>query len=171
MNNLEAALNNFQDAIQQHKIDLEAREDYLYGKLRRNNIFAMEHLIKQHEQLEIETKHYFSLGVYAREIYIPAGAIVVGKLHKHQNLNILTKGVIEVLVDDEIKTLVAPCVVVSPPGTKRIARALEDCIWITVHGTHETDLAKIEDYFIAQTEQEYLEYINSQPLLPLPLED
>jgi len=131
----------------------------------REKVNLIEKEMKQMPQLEIPVKHYFSEGVYAREITIPAGAIVVGKLHKHQNLNILTKGVIEVLVDEEIKLLIAPAVVVSPPGTKRIARALEDATWITIHGTHETDLDKIEDYFIAQSEEEYLEFISQQPLL------
>lgn len=138
-----------------------------------HSIYEAEVLMKQMPQADLAVKHYFSLGVYARELYIPAGSIVVGKLHKHENLNILTKGLIEVLVDDEIKLLKAPAVIVSPAGTKRIARALEDTIWITIHGTHETDVSKIEDYFIAQSEDEYLEFINKQPELPLdePLED
>ncbi len=137
----------------------------------RDKVNLIEHEILKMPQLYISVKHYFSLGVYAREIYIPADAIIVGKLHKHQNLNILTKGVIEVLVNDQIQLLTAPAVVVSPPGTKRIARAITDCIWITVHGTHETDVNKIEDYFIAKDETEYLEFQNKQLKLPLPLED
>jgi len=50
------------------------------------------------------------------------------------------------------------------PGTKRIAEALEDCVWITVHGTDETDVELIEKTFIAQTEQEYLEFKNDSQL-------
>jgi len=60
-----------------------------------------------------------------------------------------------------IKRVRAPFTVVSPAGTRRVAYAHEDTIWMTVHGTHETDLDKIEDHFIAQTYGEYLDYCKS----------
>ena len=34
-------------------------------------VFAFEEFAKKQPQLELVTKHYFSYGVYAREIYIP----------------------------------------------------------------------------------------------------
>jgi len=71
-------------------------------------------------------------------------------------------GEMEVLVGDEVKRIKAPFVVVSPPGTKRIARALEDTTWLTIHGTEKTDLDLIEKEFIAQDEQDYLEFSTKQ---------
>lgn len=109
-------------------------------------------------QLEIPVRHFFSPGVYAREIQIPKGAIVTGKIHKFSQLNILSKGDISVMTEDGIKRVQAPFTIVSPPGTKRIAYAHEDCVWTTIHGTDETDLEKIEDRFIAQDEAEYLDF-------------
>ena len=47
----------------------------------------------------------------------------------------------------------------SPPGTKRIAFAHTDCTWTTIHGTHETDLEKIENHFIAETDAEYSAFL------------
>lgn len=116
-------------------------------------------------QTDLKHIDYFSYGLYARELYIPKDITVVGKLHKYPQMNILTKGKLLVSVDDEIKILEAPYVICSPAGTKRIAHALEDSVWITIHATEETDVNKIEQHFIAQTEQEYLDFCNQQQLL------
>lgn len=117
-------------------------------------------------QVDLRVEHYFSKGVYARELHIPKGIILTGKIHKYSQLNILIKGKIEVVIDAKLQTIEAPYVVVSLPGTKRIARALEDCVWITIHGTEETDITKIEQQFIAQSEQEYLDHCGQEPELP-----
>ena len=123
----------------------------------RDKVNAIEALMAQQPQVDLKVEHYFSQGVYARALEIPAGIQLTGKIHKFEQLNILAKGRMKVLVGDNYKEVKAPFVVVSPPGTKRIAIALEDCVWITVHGTHETDLELIEKTFIAQSEQDYLD--------------
>lgn len=124
----------------------------------RDKVNLLESQMKEAEQVELDVNHYFSPGVYARELFISKGVMLTGKIHKYQQLNIMTKGEMLVLVGDEIKHVKAPFVIVSPAGTKRIAEALEDTIWITVHGTDETDVEKIEHKFIAQDEAEYLEF-------------
>lgn len=132
----------------------------------RNDVHQFENLMKQSdEQIELPLKHHFSEGLYARELFIPAGTIVVGKIHKYENLNIMVAGEMDVLVGDKIQRVCAPFIVVSPPGTKRIAKAITDVIWLTVHATEETDLNKIENKFIAQSELEYLEF-EGQSRLP-----
>ena len=108
--------------------------------------------------IEIIPVHYFSPGICAREITIPAGATVVGKIHKYAQLNILSKGDISVLTEDGIRRVQAPFTVVSPPGTKRIAYAHTECVWTTILATEETDVDKIEAYFVVDTEAEYLEF-------------
>ena len=123
----------------------------------RDKVNAIEALMVQQPQVDLKVEHYFSDGVYARALEIPKGVMLTGRIHKFQQLNILVKGKMKVLVGDYYKTVEAPFIVVSPPGTKRIAIALEDCVWITVHGTHETDLELIEKTFIAQSEQDYLD--------------
>lgn len=114
--------------------------------------------MREMPQLEIPVRHFFSPGVYAREIQIPKGAIVTGKIHKYAQLNILSKGVLMLVSDGETRRVEAPFTVVSPPGTKRAAWALEDSVWTTIHGTDETDLDKIEQHFIAQDAGEYLAF-------------
>lgn len=135
-------------------------QDYIQEQT--HKVFVAEALMKQMPQLELKHFDHFSYGLYARELKIPKDCILVGKMHKYPQLNILAEGEIEVLVDGEIKCLKAPCVISSPAGTKRIARALEDTTWITIHATDETDIDKIEQHFIAQTEQEYLDFYQQQ---------
>lgn len=132
----------------------------------RQKVFKAEACMLQIPQIKLEHFDHFSYGLYARELKIPKDCVIVGKLHKYPQLNILAEGEIEVLVDDEIKYLKAPIVISSSAGTKRIARALTDVTWITIHATNETNVDKIEEYFIAQSEEEYVEFCNKQLVLP-----
>lgn len=109
--------------------------------------------------VSIEPTHHFAPGIYAREIRIPAGTLLTGKIHKTRHLNIVSAGWIAVYTATEgWKALRAPCSFVAEPGTRRIGYALEDTVWTTVHGTTETDLDALEAELIAphNSEQEAL---------------
>lgn len=131
----------------------------------KDKILAAEAHMKLQPQIELKVRHYFSHGVYARELHIPAGVTLTGEVHKFENLNILSQGDISVSTEDGIVRVQAPFTIVSPPGTKRIAYTHSDCIWTTIHGTFETDVDKIKDIFIAASEQEYLDYCGQTLLL------
>lgn len=122
-----------------------------------DKILAWEDFARQQPQVEIKTDHYFSHGVYARSISIPANTILTGEIHKHENLNILAKGRIKVSIGDEIELLEAPYIVVSPPGTKRIAHTVTDCVWVTIHGTDEKNLDIIREIFTVVEDKKQLE--------------
>ena len=116
----------------------------------REMISQIENFIKENgELIDIEVKHYFSKGVYAREMPMKKGELVVGKIHKHENFNILSKGKVSVLSIDGIKIVEAPYAFVGSAGTKRVIYAHEDSVWTVMHGTDEKDVAKIELEFIA----------------------
>lgn len=97
---------------------------------------------------EAPVTHHFADGVYGREMFIPAGTMLTGKIHRFATLNVLAQGEIEVTTPDGMRRLKAPAVFVSPPGCKKVGYALTDVVWINVHPTEETDLAKIEAHFI-----------------------
>lgn len=100
--------------------------------------------------------HRFADGVYAREMFIPAGTVIVGKIHKFGHLNVITKGKCIVLTEFGAETLTAPHTFISKPGTKRVVGAIEDTVWTTFHGVgKETDLGKIEDQIICKTFEDY----------------
>ena len=97
-------------------------------------------------------KHSFADGIYVREIFIPAGTVVVGKIHKHTHPNFLLKGRVIVVTEEGRKELVAPMSMISPAGTKRAVHAIEDSTWVTVHVNEDNgqDLKVIEDRIIAK---------------------
>jgi len=99
---------------------------------------------------EGEIQHHFATGVYGRELKIPAGYVIVSKIHRGMTFNIITEGVIAVISEEGYHTYTAPCTFVSKPYTKRVVIAHEDTTWVTAHGTHETDLDKIEEEIIAK---------------------
>jgi cytoskeletal protein CcmA (bactofilin family) len=117
-------------------------------------ISNVQKAVENEDQLEVPIKHYFSKDVYAREMTLPEGALIVGKIHKFENLNILSKGEVSVLSIDGVVKLKAPATFVGSVGAKRVILAHSDVVWTTIHGTSETDVAKIEDIFIAKSYDE-----------------
>lgn len=124
---------------------------------RREKVLAMESVIRNEEQdlLEGNLTHHFAPNLYARELLIPAGHVLVGKIHKHAHLNNISQGSIAVYSEhNEAEVYNAPHQWVSVPGTKRVLVALTDTIWTTYHPTKETDLEKIEEAVIAKSFEE-----------------
>lgn len=109
-------------------------------------------------------KHYFSpkdeeygCCTYAREMLIPKGTLIIGKIHRHQHLNIISKGKVVVYTEFGEKHLEAPITFVSEIGLKRSVYAVEDTLWTTIHLTKfvgEENLDKIEQEVISPDYEE-----------------
>lgn len=96
-------------------------------------------------QVDCPVKHHFSPGLYMREIFMPAGSIVIGKVHKTEHFNIIQQGFAYIVHDDgSHEELRAPMVFVSKAGVQKVLVIVEDMVWLTTHCTNETDVAKIE---------------------------
>lgn len=119
----------------------------------RAQIALLEGAVREAPQMEFSLKHTFTEGVYCREIFIPAGSVIVGKIHKHEHINFISKGRVTVLTKDGLQDLEGPCTMVSSKGTKRALYAHEDTVWTTIHAnpTNETDLSKLEDTIISKS--------------------
>jgi hypothetical protein len=128
----------------------------------RDKVFFFEAIVKEHPlaltAADFPVFHHFSPGRYRRELRVPKGMIIIGKLHKYPCRNSLEEGDMSVLVGDKIVRITAPYMSDSPAGTKRIAYTHEDSIWITTHKTTETDIEKLERDLTAESEQEYQEF-------------
>lgn len=122
----------------------------------RARIVAFEEGQKAKPQVEIQVTHYFSHGVVAREVRIPANTEVTGAIHKYTNLNTLSQGELLMVTESGAVHLKAPYTVVSPPGTKRALVTLTECVWTTYLGTNLTDVEQIACEFTTNSEQEYL---------------
>lgn len=118
----------------------------------RNGIFAIQDYMKTlPSRLEdCVVVHRFAPGCYAREMTIPKGVLIIGKIHRHAHLNIISKGKVSVITEFGPMHFEAPHTFVSDVGTKRVVFAEEETVWTTIHPTEETDLEKIEEYVIAK---------------------
>lgn len=125
----------------------------------RERIFALQDQVAKVPQVDCPLQHSFIDGVYVRTIFIPAGTVIVGKIHKHSHANILSKGRVSVLTEDGgLEHLEGPLTMTSPAGCKRAVYAHTDTTWTTIHRTDETDLEKIEDWVIAKSFEEYEQF-------------
>lgn len=133
-------------------------ENTLTSTERRKRILGFEEMLAQTpgaffgDTDNCPLKHDFAEGCYIRQITIPKGTIVVGKIHKHCHPSFILSGDVSVFTEQEgVVRIKAPHSFVSPAGVKRVVYANEDTVWTTVHVTPETDLEKIEDYVIAKS--------------------
>ena len=103
-------------------------------------------------QIEPTTEHYFSNGMYCRKMFMPAGMLVVGKVHKQDHFFLYTKGEIVAWTENGMKNLLAGDIIESKLGTKRVIYAVTDSIITNVHKTDKTDLDEIEAELIEPDE-------------------
>lgn len=127
----------------------------------RNGIEKAQDFIKslpgsvQGEELEkmCPTEHSFAGGIYVRQMFIPKGTVIVGKIHRHAHPNFIMRGVIDVVSEEYGKQrIIGPIHFISKAETKRMGLALEDTIWVTIHEVGaERDLKKIEEMLTVST--------------------
>jgi len=111
-------------------------------------IQALQNEMAQMPQVELQTEHYFSEGMYCRKVWRPAGTIIVGKVHKKDHFFMCLSGEIIAWTENGMKTLKAGDIIESKPGTKRVTMALTDAIGVTVHRIDKQDLNEIETELI-----------------------
>lgn len=101
---------------------------------------------------EERTRHHFCAGLYARELDIPKGAVIVGKQHAEENFFVLTRGELTVWTPTGMKRVRAPFMVVTRPGDKRVAYAHEDSTTINFHANpgDEKDMKLLEARYILE---------------------
>jgi hypothetical protein len=121
-----------------------------------NKIKQLTAVMAEMDQVDLPVNHYFSKGVYVREMSIPAGSCVVGKIHKTKHLNIISKGSCKVVTPLREFELTAPCVFESYEGEQKVVYMYEDTVWSNVHVTEETDLDAIEQHCVATEYDEQL---------------
>lgn len=93
-----------------------------------------------------EPQHIFHDGWYERRLLLPAGMLIVGKVHRHAHPVGVIYGralLLSQLARDEVSTGFFS---VSAPGVKRIVLAIEDTLFVTLHRNESNtrDLSLIE---------------------------
>ena len=126
----------------------------------RHKLYSLEAALGDTPEVDFPLQHVFAPGVYARTIQLPKGSVIVGKIHKHKHLNILSQGTVLVLTEnDGVERLTGPLTMASEPGTKRAVVAETDAVWTTIHLTDTTDLEKIESEHIAESYEAYEQFL------------
>jgi len=127
-------------------------EQYRDGVLEiERNVLAHPMSMNQKEMDEVNPlKHIFTDGLYLREITMPEGQAIVSKIHKIKHPWFLMKGEMSITTPTGWLRLKAPSYGITEAGTKRIVVTHEECVFITLHVTKETDIEKIEKEVIAE---------------------
>lgn len=110
------------------------------------------------DQIDIPIKHTFAPGMYVREMVMPKGSLIVGKIHKHDHIIIVSSGDCTVYSKDGLQRLKGPCTATYTAGTQRAIYAHEDTIWHNIHAVESDDIAEVEDYLVTDeyTDNEWL---------------
>ncbi len=107
-------------------------------------------------------KHYFSDGLYAREMFMPAGTLVLGKIHLKDHLCMITSGCVDIVSRHGRGRYKAPYIFTTSKNTQRVLLSLDDSTITTIHATEITnhsdiieaytteDYSKIEDLLCQQ---------------------
>lgn len=129
--------------------------------IERSKILSIEAAVGALAQIRLPVRNLFPQGMYVREMFIPAGVIIVGKIHKHEHFAYVSQGRISILGENGWKTLEAPCNMISPAGVKRVGYAHTDVTWTTVHlnPTGERNVDKLEDDIIAASYESLDEFL------------
>jgi hypothetical protein len=116
----------------------------------RQNVTNFAESLLQYPQEELPVQHDFLDGVYMRTVFMKAGLIVVGKIHKQEHVALISKGSATVLTEHGVIEIKAPFIFKSPPGARRALVIHEDMVWTTVHRSDHTDLEQLEEQLIAK---------------------
>lgn len=109
------------------------------------SIEALQESMVEQEQVVCPVNHYFSDGIYARELTIPAGVCIVGARHKTRHFFQITEGDCLISDGENSMRVKAPYMTETKPGTKRAITAIKDTVVTTFHVTSERDIEKIGD--------------------------
>jgi hypothetical protein len=97
-----------------------------------------------------EPEHFFAPGMYLRKLVVPAGMLIVGKIHRHAHFLMVLQGRALVISEFGRDEVTAGHISVSQAGVKRVVLALEDTNFVTVHLNEgdSQDLTVIEAHHI-----------------------
>lgn len=90
-------------------------------------------------------EHHLENGMYTREVFMPAGQLVVSFIHKQNHPSFFLSGEMSILMDTgEVKRIKAPMSLQTEAGTQRVAYMHEDCRWVCVYRTDKKTIEEAE---------------------------
>ena len=109
-------------------------------------------------------KHSFADGIYIREMKMEKGSAVIGAIHNHLHVWFLLQGELIVATENSTEEFLAPCYVISKPGSKRVIYAVEDSVFVNIHKNYSNtkNIKELEADIVSNTFEEYEKYINKK---------
>lgn len=95
----------------------------------RERVEQLQTQLERLPQVDCPVRHYFAPGLYAREMSIPAGTVVVGAVHKTENLIVVSLGRLQIVTADGTREVQAGDTFICQSGMKNAVVALEDSRW------------------------------------------
>lgn len=138
----------------------EGESDRALAVERRASVSFLEKFITDNVKADVLTdaiplcslRHYFAppieeygCGTYARELFMPAGIVLTGKIHRHSHITIVSQGRFILVSEDGRQEVKAPHTFVSPVGAKRAFYVLEDTVLTTIHLTKHLSEDELDD--------------------------
>jgi len=103
--------------------------------------------------------HYFGDGVYVRSLWIQAGSVVVGRLHKQARVCMILAGRCRFVDEFQARFVEAPWIGEFQAGCKTAVYAETDTLWALALGTDMKDPQEIYWTLTAANHQELLEHV------------
>ena len=107
-----------------------------------DRIAVLQQAVMDLPQYEPPTEHIFHGGMYCRQVWRPAGCVIVGKVHKKEHFYMIVYGTVRITADDGVRVITGPALLCSKPGTKRAVYAETDALCMTFHAV---DAKTVED--------------------------
>lgn len=116
-------------------------------------------------QVEIPVIERFVNGMYTREIVIPAGTLLTGRVWKHDYVDIMLEGDILVAIPSGTTRLTGSNVCDGQAGRKRAGYAFRDTRWITVQRADQLEGQEPIEYLTFFSVAEYRAWQDTRQLI------
>lgn len=111
---------------------------------RRGSMAKLREAAKAEPQVHMPMQLFTGHGMATRVVFIPAGHLAFGGVHKQGQHNFLMQGRVKLARQDgSTVELSAPEIIIAPPGESKGVLALTDTVWATTLITDKTDAAAI----------------------------
>lgn len=145
MNLPEVFKSNTSLTVEEHKTRFEELEEFLFS-------------LPQLDGTSFKLREYKIGNMYAREITVPKGACLTGRVYKQNHLEFMISGDIAILSAEGVtKRYTGYNVIEAKAGKRQAGFALEDTIWVTVNIVPD-DVTDNLDYTAFVTQAEYDAY-------------
>lgn len=113
-----------------------------YSPMEQMELFIRSKSDIREDGYDAETRVFTNSQLLTREVVVPAGEVILGKIHKEWSVNILSSGSLFLIADPTSKQMVridAPYIFESGPNSQKLGMAITNCVFINVMKTNKNE--------------------------------